>query len=128
VGRAYGLARRPQGRLAQQVLRPGRRAYRGWWAGPCGRVPGLGQAVLAAADDGPGWWLRLPNLQQRRRRDRPERLAVPQVGLRMGRQVGLRMGRQVGLRMGRQAEPQGSGAAAQAYLPAARVERSDRSG
>jgi len=107
VGRAYGIARRPQGRLAQQVLRPGRRVY-GEWAGPCGRVPGLGQAFrLAAADDGPAWWLRLPNLQPRQRRDRPERPAVPQLGL--------------------QAEPQGSGAAAQAYQPAARAERSDRS-
>jgi hypothetical protein len=99
VRRAYGLAGRTEGRLARQVLRPGWRAY-GGWAGPCGRVPGLGQAVrlaaAEAADDGPGWWLRLPNLQLRQRRDRPERPAVPQVGLRMGLQI----------------EPQGSGAAA----------------
>ena len=98
--RAYGLAGQTEGRLAQQVVCPGRRAY-GGWARPCGRVPGLGQAVrLAAAEDGPGWWLRLPNLPPRQLRDRPERHGLPQVRPQVGPQIG------------HQAEAQGSAAAA----------------
>jgi hypothetical protein len=91
------------------TVRPGPRAWAyGQWAGPCGRVPGLGRAVrLAAVYGEPEWWLRLPNLQPRQRRARLGRHAAHQVGL--------------------QAEPPASGAAGRAYQPAVPTGRPDLS-
>jgi hypothetical protein len=102
VEQASGPAGQRETRPVEEECRSGRRAY-GRLARPCERVPGLCQAVrLAVPADGPGWWLRLPNLQPRQRRDQLERRAVPQVGL--------------------QAAPRASDAAAQALQPPARVE------
>jgi hypothetical protein len=99
----------------EQAIRPGRQRY-GRRAGPCGQAPGLCQAVrLAAANDGLGWWLQLPSLQPRQRRDRLGHPAVPRVGLQAEPQVGL------------QAEPQASDAAAWACRPAVPAARPDLS-
>ncbi len=111
----------------EQTVHAGRQAY-GRWARSGGQVPGLWQAVrLAAADDGPGWWLRLPYLQPRQRRDRLGCDAASQVGLQAEplavHQVGLQAEPLAVHQAERQAVHQASGAAALACQPAAPAER-----